>query len=276
MLTMGALNSILDVDTFLLSDSSPELNEKEEKNNGYTPTCVRHKRLLDLDPRSPSEAISRTPIVIEKTPASGISATPEPLPMSTIDPRSPTSQFLRTPIIPTAGGVSPAGNCSTQNSHFGGIYASSESGIDSRGTSPDVKSVCTGSLFSESTDSVISHDTSTSSEENESPEFEENDALLQPHRFENADANLKEGLLNMSSINRTTELCKKKVDTEDTPKCVFRGPVDKRVEALSNKTTVRRSPLAFVENSPRSTGEKHFSVRSNVNHSAIVDKENQF
>ena len=104
---MGALNSILDVDTFLLSDTSAaDVTQEDEQNNELTPTLIKHKRLLELDPRSPSEAISRTPIVIDKTPVSAKtvkSATPLRGTSSAVDPRSPTSDFLRTPIIPGHG-----------------------------------------------------------------------------------------------------------------------------------------------------------------------------
>ena len=47
------------------------------------------KRRLNVDPRSPSDDITRTPIVVEKTPE------------TLLDPRSPTPGIMRTPI--TAG-----------------------------------------------------------------------------------------------------------------------------------------------------------------------------
>ncbi|KAK3580051.1 hypothetical protein CHS0354_028622 [Potamilus streckersoni] len=46
-----------------------------------------HARLLGIDPRSPTENINRTPIIVLKTPD------------DVIDPRSPTCGIIRTPII---------------------------------------------------------------------------------------------------------------------------------------------------------------------------------
>ncbi|OWF39839.1 cell division cycle-associated protein 3-like [Mizuhopecten yessoensis] len=53
------------------------------------PRTGTHKRVMDheFDPRSPSVAITRTPIVVEKTPE------------SLLDPRSPSGGIVRTPII---------------------------------------------------------------------------------------------------------------------------------------------------------------------------------
>ena len=50
------------------------------------PKSAGQRRVLEFDPRSPSAAISRTPIVVEK------------IPEGLIDPRSPTVGILRTPI----------------------------------------------------------------------------------------------------------------------------------------------------------------------------------
>ncbi|XP_060600553.1 cell division cycle-associated protein 3-like [Ruditapes philippinarum] len=58
-----------------------------------TPKCDNNRsRILSLDPRSPSEEISRTPIVVNKTPEGALH---DPL-----DPRSPTVGIDRTPLAP--------------------------------------------------------------------------------------------------------------------------------------------------------------------------------
>ncbi|XP_045161772.2 uncharacterized protein LOC123526597 [Mercenaria mercenaria] len=57
-----------------------------------TPKSDGRSRILTLDPRSPSEEISRTPIVVNKTPEGALH---DPL-----DPRSPTVGIDRTPLAP--------------------------------------------------------------------------------------------------------------------------------------------------------------------------------
>ncbi|XP_012943040.1 uncharacterized protein LOC101850840 [Aplysia californica] len=149
---MGALNSVLDMlydDTDSTVPQSSESSEPQAETNDSTPTVLRHKRILDLDPRSPSEHIFRTPIVVDKSVSSASLATPEPVPIPSLvlDPRSPTCEFLRTPIIPPCSSsesrrVSPArvGLVVGPGAPSSGLaYASSESGIDSTEVSPDVR-----------------------------------------------------------------------------------------------------------------------------------------
>ncbi|BFZ22904.1 hypothetical protein BsWGS_25942 [Bradybaena similaris] len=69
---------------------------------------LRDVRLLSVDPRSPSDFISRTPIVVEKTPElqtkkmkQSLDARGTSIQGPVIkDPRSPTTEFTRTPINP--------------------------------------------------------------------------------------------------------------------------------------------------------------------------------
>ncbi|RUS79477.1 hypothetical protein EGW08_012745, partial [Elysia chlorotica] len=92
---MGALQSIREM-----------LPDMEEKNTEGMSTPVRptNKRLLSLDPRSPSETLERTPIVVEKTPGLSVaSASQTRMSQSdreVKDPRSPTADFTRTPLNP--------------------------------------------------------------------------------------------------------------------------------------------------------------------------------
>ena len=99
---MGALQSI--------RENLPDV-EEENSSDKLTPVRPTNKRLLSVDPRSPSETIERTPIVVEKTPMPGSSkvAVQQFTPVSgdrIDDPRSPTADFTRTPINPclAAGG----------------------------------------------------------------------------------------------------------------------------------------------------------------------------
>ncbi|XP_062618702.1 cell division cycle-associated protein 3-like [Saccostrea cucullata] len=62
---------------------------KDESEDFNTPPKIgTHRRIIDqeFDPRSPSSGISRTPIVVDKTPE------------GLLDPRSPTTGITRTPI----------------------------------------------------------------------------------------------------------------------------------------------------------------------------------
>lgn len=77
---------------------------------------LRDVRLLSVDPRSPSDFISRTPIVVEKTPElQAKKMKPSCDARGTLiqgpvikDPRSPTTEFTRTPINPC---LSSSGIC---------------------------------------------------------------------------------------------------------------------------------------------------------------------
>lgn len=55
-----------------------------------SPTPEGRSRILSIDPRSPSAEISRTPILVNKTPEGALQ---DPL-----DPRSPTIGIDRTPL----------------------------------------------------------------------------------------------------------------------------------------------------------------------------------
>ena len=96
---MGALQSI--------QEYLPVIGE--ETTDKSTPAKPTNKRLLSLDPRSPSETIQRTPIVVEKTPIPRLSmsvAQQTQMSGSRIeDPRSPTADFTRTPINPCLAGL---------------------------------------------------------------------------------------------------------------------------------------------------------------------------
>lgn len=66
-----------------------------------SPPNPHGKRVLTIDPRSPSMDITRTPIVVEKTPEGALH---HPL-----DPRSPTVGIDRTPLTtlpPSKTGIS--------------------------------------------------------------------------------------------------------------------------------------------------------------------------
>lgn len=67
---------------------------KDNEGDFCTPPKIgTHRRIIDhdLDPRSPSTAIARTPIVVDKTPE------------GLLDPRSPTVGISRTPITSLSG-----------------------------------------------------------------------------------------------------------------------------------------------------------------------------
>lgn len=67
---------------------------KDNEGDFCTPPKIgTHRRIIDhdLDPRSPSTGIARTPIVVDKTPE------------GLLDPRSPTVGITRTPITSLSG-----------------------------------------------------------------------------------------------------------------------------------------------------------------------------
>lgn len=68
---------------------------KDNEGDFCTPPKIgTHRRIIDhdLDPRSPSTGIARTPIVVDKTPE------------GLLDPRSPTVGITRTPITTSLSG----------------------------------------------------------------------------------------------------------------------------------------------------------------------------
>lgn len=75
----------------------PDFEENCVSNDTPLPMPRQKKRILNIDPRSPSGYIPRTPIVVDRTPSNLDSPTPERPPVL-IDPRSPTTNFTRTPI----------------------------------------------------------------------------------------------------------------------------------------------------------------------------------
>ncbi|KAH9500432.1 hypothetical protein Btru_071877 [Bulinus truncatus] len=132
-----------------------KFNEVEDGTDQCTPTKIskllHQKRLLALDPRSPSEGITRTPIIVEKTPlpTNGRAkqyAANENTPVISrnsdynIDPRSPTNQFTRTPItagmLPASRRLSPLAVEFNSPSSPISVHNDSESGIESAEVTP--------------------------------------------------------------------------------------------------------------------------------------------
>lgn len=68
--------------------SSQELNHTTPSKD------ARNRKLLSIDPRSPSADIARTPILVDKTPEGAL----DPM----LDPRSPTAGIYRTPLATLA------------------------------------------------------------------------------------------------------------------------------------------------------------------------------
>ena len=64
-------------------------------NSHETAQATPPRRILNIDPRSPSCDISRTPIVVDKTPEYAL---------DDMDPRSPTVGIVRTPLSLIAQG----------------------------------------------------------------------------------------------------------------------------------------------------------------------------
>ena len=78
---MGALNSVFGYDEE--TDSFQNREDEATESNSTTPVGPRQRLPLQFDPRSPSEAIFRTPIVVDKVVkphASVGSVTPSSLP----------------------------------------------------------------------------------------------------------------------------------------------------------------------------------------------------
>ena len=82
------------------SPGSPE-EKKDEKVYDMAEGAVARRRILNADPRSITDEVSRTPIQVEKTPNE---STPRAPPPAYIDPRSPTTELPRTPIVLTHPG----------------------------------------------------------------------------------------------------------------------------------------------------------------------------
>lgn len=288
---MGALNSILD--SSLNNDSSESDASPKTPKQGYqdnAPKLVCHKRILDLDPRSPSEGIFRTPIVVSKTPSTPLVGPASASGYSMNDPRSPTNEFSRTPILPAVStsvtNRSPARSSIFLDAPNSGCtqYASSESGIDSRDVSPDIGNDAYAGLISiESPDSVLGQEDCLS----ESSEYSPLSAVeTTPRLFCPGDGQYSSQLTsNMGKYDSTPEptvvkeIVRKNIEIEETPKsqCVLKsrgkGLVDKRLGVLSMKSMPPRSPLALVENSPRTA-----LTKLNTNRPAYdlsVDKENR-
>jgi len=297
---MGAINSVFgyDEETDSLQNSGDEVIESQNT----TPVGPRQRLPLQFDPRSPSERIFRTPIVVdkaEKPQASVGSVTPSSLPSDVCDPRSPTSQFSRTPILPgNVMGASPARASIIQDSFSGIVSFSSESGIDSKDVSPAILKVniCKTADGGVSPDSVISLDCSKDSDDSLS--LGDIEAFSHGNHG-NHGTPTKE--MSSLSLKLKTSDSSNRVPLEDTPKsqCTLRArvPLDRRLGELGGKPTTPRSPLATMENSnnsPRkalgskktqgvksglsilSSGDKQsMRVGSGLSHNWALDKENQ-
>lgn len=81
------------------SPGSPE-EKKEEKFYDMAEGAVARRRILNADPRSITDEVSRTPIQVDKTPNE---STPKGPPPAYIDPRSPSTELPRTPIVLNPG-----------------------------------------------------------------------------------------------------------------------------------------------------------------------------
>ncbi|XP_059145088.1 cell division cycle-associated protein 3-like [Physella acuta] len=133
-------------------DTFAEMNQAD---GPVEPKPLQHKRLLALDPRSPSACIDRTPIIVERTPAGekpALVSSQEDTPRTSrvspsdvvLDPRSPTNDFTRTPINPciataVARRISPAMMASGGLHQSPSLSHESESGIESADVTPVLK-----------------------------------------------------------------------------------------------------------------------------------------
>ncbi|GFR81153.1 cell division cycle-associated protein 3 [Elysia marginata] len=133
---MGALQSIREI-----HESLPDVGGEDKTVNtssSSTPDRPINKRLLSLDPRSPSENIERTPIIVERTPMPG-AAQQTPVPGARIDdPRSPTVEFTRTPINPCLAAERQSSRLQplALDSRPSTVTLGSESGIESADSTP--------------------------------------------------------------------------------------------------------------------------------------------
>ena len=93
----------------MTSTSPGSPNESNGNQNEKVPAGVEavgslaRRRILDTDPRSISDDVTRTPIQVEK--AKNDESTPRAAP-PILDPRSPSTAMPRTPLSLTAGKVS--------------------------------------------------------------------------------------------------------------------------------------------------------------------------
>jgi len=267
---MGSLNSILSD----AADITEQNTESSVQETNTTPCALRHRRLLDLDPRSPSEAISRTPIILEKDKKDNVPPSTESL-SCMIDPRSPTNQFLRTPIQPSLQGTfSPSRAYETAGKKTD-TYQSSESGIDSREASPDpVQTNLRNALFTESPDSAVSSNGSCHLASS-LPDLTSALSLTPVRKQSSVETKPQLSVKNFEEGAEKKEvLNSQETNSYNTSSVRQRIPVDKRLEVLSEKNVLPRSPLAALNNSPRSTFVKPSTVRPPAHRLFYVDKEN--
>ncbi|KAK0063793.1 cell division cycle-associated protein 3-like isoform X1 [Biomphalaria pfeifferi] len=152
-------------------DKFAEANDGAEMSTPTKITKLLHqKRLLALDPRSPSEGITRTPIIVEKTPVQQngrfkLCSTEDEISRSfdrIKDPRSPTDAFTRTPInaglLNTNRRLSPlVADFNSPASH----HTETESGIESADVTPLMNirhKLADETGYSQSPDSALSFD----------------------------------------------------------------------------------------------------------------------
>lgn len=152
---MGALQSILEANLTDVEEA------KTFDTSSSTPSRPINKRLLSLDPRSPSENIQRTPIIVEKTPlptpSTLVNSQETPvLAASTNDPRSPTTEFTRTPINPCLAAERRTSRLPTLDNRPSTVTLGSESGIESAEVTPVRDALPTPRV--ESPDSAFSAD----------------------------------------------------------------------------------------------------------------------
>ncbi|CAL1543320.1 unnamed protein product [Lymnaea stagnalis] len=285
----------------------------DDKSEDITPKKVlRNKRLLSLDPRSPSEGIARTPIIVEKTPVPGVvrnklCSSLEETPRinrssdKVQDPRSPTIEFSRTPINPCHSSVmsrqvDPLAmkDLSLKDSPVSLYMCDTESGIGSTEVTPVLKYRKTQghtSQLVESPDSALGidawkqprmdcgdqrpqtqHDASLENEANPELVHVQNNAYFS---LEARDSVLQDENI---FIPANTEMI---VSDESETKLSYAIPpfISRKTGSVCMTAGVVRSPLSLVENS-RALSQRNVIMPSGgkqtPKYSRVVDKENLY
>ncbi|GFO42411.1 cell division cycle-associated protein 3-like [Plakobranchus ocellatus] len=268
---------------------------QEEDAQESTPVRPVNKRLLSLDPRSPSEGINRTPIIVEKTPVPSAQPTAPHAavaPDSIEDPRSPSVDFTRTPI----------NLCSAKERHRVRIPPSmlenstsrvtlgSESGIESAEVTPTRDAFLGQSL--DSPDSAFSVEEDKCSDKpadlaNGSPSPSSSSGPALPSSLPPSEGDDSRTLSMLTPVHLSSGW--KSEDTPKLPVLRSRPPALSKlaVEAakLSASPNLTRSPLSSVGNARAEILQQNKGrLLSTVDHQgvsrnaidAIADKENCF